>query len=78
MDFDILSPPLYKGDVPIPLLGRVDYLLGVADVGFKTEQLNAFVNVKTADKDLQFWSDMNVSKVKLQSFLKPELYVDLT
>ena len=44
----------YMGEVPVPLLGMVDDLIGVSEAGFKTNQLNAFVNVKTADKDLQF------------------------
>ena len=41
-----------KGEVNILLLGQVDDLLGVAEAGFKSEQLNAFVKVKTANKDL--------------------------
>ena len=44
----------YMGIVPIPLLGQVDDLLGVTEAGYKAKQLNSFVNVKTADKDLQF------------------------
>ena len=52
----------------------------MAEAGFKSEQLNAFVNVKTADKDLQFGTDkctfMIVSKVKPQLFHKSELFVD--
>ena len=70
----------YKGEVSIPLLGQVDDLLGVSEVGFKAEQLNGFVNVKTADKELQFGIDkcnyMIVSKAKTNSFLKPALFVD--
>ena len=61
----------YKGEVPFPLLGRVD-LLGVAEAGFKTEQLNAVVNVKTADKDLEFGPEkcktMTVSKKPNHSY----------
>ena len=52
----------------------------MAEAGFKSEQLNAFVNVKTADKDLQFGTDkctfMTVSKVKPQTFHNSELFVD--
>ena len=44
----------FIGEVPFPLLVQVDDLLCVAEAGFKSEQLNDFVNVKTADKDLQF------------------------
>ena len=43
---------MFKDVVPIPLLGQVDDLIGVAEAGVKTHQLNAFVNVKTANKDL--------------------------
>ena len=44
----------YLEEVPIPILGMVDDIIGVAEAGFKTQLLNAFINVKTADKDLQF------------------------
>ena len=73
---------IYKflGEVPIPLLGQVDDLIGVAEAGYKSNQLNAYVNVKTADKDLQFGSDkckvMIVSKMKPHSFQTPDLTVD--
>ena len=42
------------GKVAVPLLGQVDDLIGIAEAGYKSDQLNAFVNAKTADKDLQF------------------------
>ena len=70
----------FKGEVPIPLLGQVDDLLGASIVGHKAEQLNGFVNVKTAEKDLQFGSDkcnyMIVSKVKFEASFISELFVD--
>ena len=60
--------------------GREGWLLGVAEAGFKSEQLNAFVNVKTADKDLQFGREkctyMMVSKMKPQYGHRTELFVD--
>ena len=69
----------FKGEVPIPLLGQVDDLLGVSIVGHKAEQLNGFVNEKTAEKDLQFCSDkcnyMIVSKVKSEASFISELFV---
>ena len=47
----------------------VNDLIGIAEVGHKTKLLNAFINVKTADKDLQFGAlkckTMTVSKRKL-------------
>ena len=70
----------YMGVVPIPLLGQVDDLIGVAEAGFKSKQLNSFVNVKTADKDLQFGPEkcktMVVSKKNVHSFQNPDLEVD--
>ena len=70
----------YMGVVPIPILGQGDDLIGVAEVEHKTKQLNSFVNVKTADKNLQFGPEkcktMMVSKKKIPSFHKPELEVD--
>ena len=44
----------FMGEMAIPLLGQVYDLIGVAEAGYKSDQLNAFVNAKTADKDLQF------------------------
>ena len=44
----------YMGEVPIPILGMVDDLIGIAEAGYKTHLLNAFINIKTADKDIQF------------------------
>ena len=80
----LLNNPSYifkfKGQVPIPLLGQVDDLLGVAEAGYKIKQLNSYVNVKTANKDLQFGSEkcsfMMVSEVVPQVFQKSELFVD--
>ena len=68
------------GKVPMPLLGQVDDLIGISDAGFRSEQLNSYVNVKAADKELQFGQDkcktMLVLKVSPQNFLKPKLTVD--
>ena len=80
----IIEQPSYmyrfKGEVPVPLLVQVDDLLGVSIVGHKAEQLNGFVNVKTAEKDLQFGSEkcnyMIVSKVKSDASNISELFVD--
>ena len=62
----------YMGIVPIPLLGQVDDLIGVAEAGFKLKQLNSFINVKTADKNLQFGPEkcktMIISKKNIHSF----------
>ena len=36
------------------LLGRIDDLTGVSESGIKAIQLDAFVNIKTAEKKFQF------------------------
>ena len=45
---------LYKDSVPIPPLGLVDDLLTISSCGFKTTQMNQYLNSKTAEKRLQF------------------------
>ena len=44
----------YKGKVPAGILGQIDDLIGVTEAGYKALQMNSFLNVKTADKYLQF------------------------
>ena len=44
----------YKNILPIGMLGLVDDIIGVTEAGFKAQMLNAFLNVKTAEKSLQF------------------------
>ena len=44
----------YKDVLPVSLLGLVDDLIGVTDVGFKAQQMNAVLNIRTAEKRLQF------------------------
>ena len=44
----------YKNILPISLLGLVDDMIGISEVGFKAKQMNALINVKTAEKQLQF------------------------
>ena len=50
----------YKDKLVVTLLGLVDDMIGVSEVGYKAQQLNAIINVKTAEKRLQF----GVSKCK--------------
>ena len=44
----------YMDKLPISLLGLVDDMIGVSDAGFRAQQLNAVLNVKTAEKRLQY------------------------
>ena len=45
---------LYKDTLPVEFLGLVDDIVGITEAGFKAQQLNSFMNVKTAEKSLQF------------------------
>ena len=45
---------LYKNILPLGFLGMVDDIAGISEAGHKANQLNAFINVKTAEKTLQF------------------------
>ena len=44
----------YKGIVPVGVLGMIDDLAGVSEGSMKAKELNAFINVKSAEKKLQF------------------------
>ena len=44
----------YKGHVPVGILGMIDDVVGVSESGIKAKQLNAYLNVKSAEKKLQF------------------------
>ena len=45
---------LYKDRLPIGFLGLVDDIIGDTNAGFKVQMMNAFINIKTAEKTLQF------------------------
>ena len=45
---------LYKNLLPIGFLGLVDDIVGITEAGFKAQELNAYINIKTAEKRLQF------------------------
>ena len=36
------------------MLGLVDDIIGISEPGFKTQQMNALINVKTAETGLRF------------------------
>ena len=40
---------LYKDVLPVGFLGLVDDIIGITEAGFKAQQFNAFLNVKTAE-----------------------------
>ena len=43
-----------KESLPVSMLGLVDDIIGVTEAGFKSQQMNVILNVKTAEKGLQF------------------------
>ena len=51
---------VYKKKLPIGFMGLVDDIVGVTEAGHKASELNAFINVRTAEKTLQF----GISKCK--------------
>ena len=50
----------YQDKLPISMLGLVDDVVGVTEAGFKAQQLNTILNVKTSEKGLQY----GISKCK--------------
>ena len=70
---------LYKNVLPVGFLGFVDDIVGITEAGYKAQQFNAFINVKTAEKTLQFGpskcKSMLVGK-KLENFHQSDLHVD--
>ena len=45
---------LYKNELPISMLGLIDDVVGVTEAGYKAQQLNVILNVKTSEKGLQY------------------------
>ena len=70
----------YKDVLPVSLLGLVDDLIGITDAGYKAQQMNAVLNVKTAEKRLQYGESkcksMLVSKNANHCVLNSPLMVD--
>ena len=70
---------LYKDILPVGFLGLVDDVIGITLAGYQAQMMNAFLNVKSAEKTLQF----GISKCKsmlvgkdTQNVLNNELSVD--
>ena len=71
-----MEPCIYKGKVPIPLLGMVDDMLCISKSGDQTQQMNTFVNVKSVTKRLQLNSEKcHVMHVR-KHIEKMDLFVD--
>ena len=69
----------YKNKLPIGPLGMIDDVITVTEAGYKAVELNSFINMKGAEKTLQFNSDkckvMFVGKRK-PSYTLGQLSVD--
>ena len=47
---------LYKSILPVGFLGLIDDVVGITEAGCKAQMLNSFMNIKSAEKNLQFGS----------------------
>ena len=69
----------YKEKLPINILGLVDDMIGVSEVGHKAQIMNTILNYKTAEKALQFGASkckiMLVGKSK-KNMRSNSIYVD--
>ena len=45
---------LYKGKLPVGFLGMVDDIVGISEAGKDAQNMNSFINLKTAEKSLRF------------------------
>ena len=43
----------YKDVLPVSMLALVDYMVGITYSGYRAQQMNTAINVKTAEKRLQ-------------------------
>ena len=70
----------YKGIVPVPILGQIDDTIGITLAGYQSSQMNSYINIKTANKYLQFGQDkckyMVVGK-RIENIHIPNLEVDI-
>jgi hypothetical protein len=69
----------YMDILPVGLLGLVDDIIGVSEAGFQAQMMNSFINIKTAEKGLQFGvkkcTAMLIGKNK-EHVISSDLYVD--
>ena len=69
----------YMDILPVGMLGLVDDIIGVTEAGFQAQMMNCFINVKTAEKGLQFGvkkcTTMLVGK-NTEHVISSDLYVD--
>ena len=74
-----LSIYRYKGHVHIGILGMIDDIVGVSENGVNATQLNAFINIKNAEKKLQFghskYNSLTIAH-KSANYVKSYLVID--
>ena len=69
----------YKEELPINILGLVDDLIGVTEAGFKTQIMNTILNLKSAEKGLQFGTSKCKAMIignKVDNVINSRIYVD--
>ena len=70
---------LYKDSLPVGFLSMVDDIIGISEAGIKSQMMNAFINLKTAEKGLRFGpskcKSMLVGK-NIENVITSDLYVD--
>ena len=68
----------YKNILPISMLGLVDDIIGISEPGYKAQQMNALINVKTAEKGLRFGPSKCKSMLigKETNAINSDLHVD--
>ena len=70
---------LFKDSLPVGFLSMVDDIIGISEAGIKSRMMNAFINLKTAEKGLRFGTSkcksMLVGK-NIENLITSDLYVD--
>lgn len=69
----------YMEELPVGILGLVDDTIAVTEAGYKATEMNTFMNIKTAEKGLQFGAKKCKSMLvgnNTEKVLKSKLFVD--
>ena len=69
----------YKEELEVPILGLVDDLIGISEAGHKAQIINTILNLKSAEKGLQFGTSkckiMIIGK-QIEKLRNNKIYVD--
>ena len=68
----------YKAYVPVGILGMIDDVAGISESGVKSKELNAFINVKNAEKKIKGPDKCNILTIghKNVKDVENNLYID--